>query len=209
MSGKAAVAGPPGPRGRPGKRGPAGPIGKPDKAAIAQERRDNQYYHVQDIIRGINQNSHDVKKWSVTSASIVAVVGQIGISNVVPVAALVALLAFAFWVTETVWRMNQWAFIRSLRNLEKDPTFPTISTGWSDAYYGKTSSKADPKTPEKSWSGFLRRFIQWETSLPHLLIILFAGMAITLSLTGILPADGEKAEKIAVEGPVHLDLQKR
>ena len=181
-----------------------------DPATIEQERRDKQYYYVQDIISGINGNCHEVKKWSVTSASIVAVVGQVGISDIGWVAAIIGLLASAFWVTETIWRMNQWAFIRSLRGREGDAGAPApqISTGWSDAYYGGTSPEASPTWPEKSWKGFWARFFQWETSLPHLLIVLFALTAVAIVRLGYIHPPVDSVDRITIEGPVHLDLPK-
>lgn len=136
-----------------------------------------EYYYVQNMVTDFNKDCLEIKKWSVALAAIVAGVGQSSLANPKPMFVIVMLLAIAFWVTETFWRMNQWAFIRRIREIEAGGRgCPTISTAWARFYYGPVNA-ARPNAdwnaarPEGGARGFLKNCYAGRTSLPHAFIL--------------------------------------
>lgn len=178
---------------------------------------EKEYFCLQDIVAGINRDCLEVKKWSVTSASIVAVIGQVGLSNLVPILWIILILSISFWLTETVWRVNQWSFIRRIRQLEvKSPRNPQISHSWARFYMGQASAEQpgrqwDRDQAEGSLAGSFKRFIALETCLPHGVIAMVAVVALILMASGWLSfaSDGPKIQHIAGKLDVHLDDQAR
>ncbi len=168
--------------------------GKPD----SQEFK--EYYFVQDIISKFNSDCLTIKQWSVTSASVVAVVGQAAFPALIPVALVVAILACSFWVTETVWRRNQSAFIHYVRELETaTPGGPQVSHNWSKFYL-----KSDGKTLPLSWPVVM---IMPQTCLPHVIILAIALLVLGLLLLfpGLMPAKASADPlKIVVEQPIQF-----
>jgi len=170
-------------------------------AATQQDRSDKQYYELQGIVSGINASCPEVKKWSVTSASIIALVGQLGIGRLAWVMAIVALLALAFWTTEAIWRKTQAAFILHIRTLEANDSTNVlqISQQWSRNFLGNEN------TEQKAM--FWRRFWAWETMFPHLLIVLLSALPAILLIAGWLDVaqDGtEERFRIILDGPLEF-----
>lgn len=149
-------------------------------APLQEEARpsdEKEYYFLQEIVSGINKDCLEIKKWSVTAASAAAVVGQVGLSNMEPILLIIAILALVFWLTETVWRVNQWAFIRRIRELEaKNPNGPRISSRWSRFYLGSGSKEYIWNRPdgEASLGNSFRHFWKARTFFPHLVILVAA-----------------------------------
>lgn len=145
------------------------------KSAAADEWK--EYYYLQGMVSDFNKDCLEVKKWSVALAAIVAGVGQSSLANPKPMFVIVMLLAIAFWGTETFWRMNQWAFIRRIREIEATSAgCPAISSGWARFYIGPSNAVR----PNTDWNGvegesnglrFLANLLALRTCLPHAFII--------------------------------------
>lgn len=166
------------------------------QAAGRASRRDAEYYKLEDIIGTINSSCLTIKAWSVGAASIVAIVGQSGLAALRPVMVTIAALAVAFWLTETIWRSNQAAFIRRVRDLEEaDREGPQISHQWSRYFLGD-EAKVRPIS-------FLGAMFWRETMLPHAVILAFATIAFLW--LGTLPdEEQEVVQRITIEGPIEL-----
>jgi hypothetical protein len=169
-------------------------------AAVAPDYK--EYYYVQDLVTGFNKDCLEIKKWSVAVASFVAVVGQSGLSNLSLVLLTIVALAFVFWVTETIWRMNQWAFIRSARQLEAAEGAPKVSTRWAEHYLSRPRPDTDK---EGSVRGALKHFAAPRTFLPHGVIILLAGVAFC-TLTAWDPGSSEAPVPQRIEGSLDVNL---
>ncbi len=146
--------------------------------ACETERQDKQYYCLQDTVGGINSACLEIKKWSVTSASIVALIGQLGVGRLGYVMAIVAILSLSFWITEAIWRETQAAFITHIRAIEKDDNVLSISRQWSKNYLGDEETTRSVK--------FWTNFFKPETYLPHGIIFAVSGVLALLIFCGNL-----------------------
>jgi hypothetical protein len=187
---------------------------KDRETAEAAPKDWKEYYYVEDLVTSFNKDCLDIKKWSVGAASIVAVIGQGQLSYLPLVLETIVALALIFWVTETIWRMNQWAFIRYLRDLEDGSCRdkPGISHGWSKYYLGADEARkkwirnffiADR---EGSVRGALKHFVTPRTALPHLLIVVAALAALPASVRWSHPSAAAK-EPQRVEGKLDVRLE--
>ncbi|HEV2866722.1 MAG TPA: hypothetical protein VGX37_09415 [Allosphingosinicella sp.] len=172
-------------------------------SAAAEKPDTKEYYYVQDLITGFNKDCLEIKKWSVATASIVAIVGQGGLKNLSLVLLTILVLAFVFWITETIWRMNQWAFIRYVRQLELKPGAPQISRKWAEAYLGQATPEP-AVDPEGSFRAFLEHFLRPRTFLPHGIVFGLAFIALASSDRWRPAAEPEQPQRI--EGSVDVRL---
>ena len=173
--------------------------------ANAPEKRDwKEYYYVQDLITGFNKDCLEIKKWSIGIASIVAVIGQAGLANLPAMLVVIAALALVFWVTETIWRMNQWAFIRCVRKFEEEEDSPQISKNWASHYvwFGGGSEAYREGSP---WR-FIKHFSTPRTFLPHGLIVLLALVAFA-TIDKWRPAASDEEEAQRIEGSVAVRIE--
>ena len=173
--------------------------------ADAPEKRDwKEYYFIQDLITGFNKDCLEIKKWSIGIASIVAVVGQAGLANLPAMLVVIASLALVFWVTETIWRMNQWAFIRCVRKFEEEEGSPQISKNWASHYvwFGGGNEAYREGTPVR----FVKHFITPRTFLPHGLIVLLALVALA-TIDKWRPAASDEEEAQRIEGSVAVRIE--
>lgn len=158
----------------------------------AAEKPDwQEYYFTQQLVTGFNSDCLEVKKWSVTAASGIAVLGTAAEVHLPAVFAIVATSALAFWITETVWRMNQWAFVRSIRRLEEDnanhPGYPQVSTRWA-GFWGQAAGSGDGS--EGTLAAGLRHFIGARTMLPHAFVFGASALGLVLSGLGLVDLTG-------------------
>lgn len=172
---------------------------------------EKEYFVLQDIVTGINKDCLEIKKWSVTTASIAAVVGQVGLKNIVPVLIVIVVLAIGFWITETIWRMNQWAFIRRIRELEDQAGAPGISSGWRRFYVGGTAAATESNYEEgeatfgRAWG----HFWAWRTCLPHAFLVLAAAGFLLAHAVGLLALTPDSAgpQPQQIEGKLDVQLR--
>ena len=196
-------------RTKPSNDPPIPPIHFNPPPSVAEEFK--EYYYIQNLVTGFNQDCLEIKKWSVALASIVAVVGQSGLANLKPMLVVIILLALAFWVTETVWRMNQWAFIRCIRKIESGSgNVPKISSGWARYYIGTKAQQqiekdlAD-KRGESSFSRMFENFRAGRTAMPHAIIII-AALFFLIDPFHFLPAGAPPAKPQQVLGSLNVHL---
>lgn len=180
---------------------------------------EREYYFLEDLISRFNSDCLEIKKWSVTSASAVAVAGQFGGTPPAVQLSIIAALAIAFWVTETLWRVNQWAFIRRVQQMEAVGDVPQVSSSWTRFYLGKVKYDVLKADAAKWWDmapgetspgRVLSHFLQLRTSLPHGLITLLAAGLLIANWYGVLP-DGraDAGGSIKIELPLRDDAGKR
>ena len=166
-----------------------------------------EYYFVEQIVTDINKDCLEIKKWSVTAASAIAVVGQVGPLDFVLVLPIIALLALIFWITEAVWRINQWAFIRHIRELEaKVPEGPQISTRWGRFYFGEASATGDYAEGEWSRKRAWTHFWAPRTALPHIIIVALALGLMLFDWTVGLVSAPPPAKPQRIEGSLDVRL---
>lgn len=180
------------------------------------EEPSKEYYFLESLVNNANADCLEVKKWSVTAATAVAVIGQVaGISAYIELA-IIAILAVAFWLTEARTRMTQWSFIRRIQQLETlHPDGPQISHSWTRFYFGRQAfdELRAAKTPE--WDndvGEAKRlghhFWTSSTMLPHAFVLLVAVVAAIglFAWRQYGPEPAEKPQKEALSGDVTVHL---
>ena len=187
-----------------------------DPAAAAAAAREKEYYFIEELISSINSDCLEIKKWSVTTASAVAVAGQLTGTSVTVQLLIIASLALAFWLTETQWRINQWSFIRRVQELEAaDRAGPQVSSGWVRHYRGKAFYDRYLAKPAEHWldprgeSELGRRishFFELRTSLPHILVVAIAGTALVYFTLWVTP-EAPKPALQQLSGSVSVELK--
>lgn len=187
-------------------------LDQPAAPAPASQPDWKEYYYVQDLITGFNKDCLEIKKWSVATASIVAVVGQSGLRNLPLVLMLIMALALVFWITETIWRMNQWAFIRYVRTLEPVKGAPRISGKWAEAYLGEkcpvqTLDEPCAMDSRKEYQQFLSHLVKGRTFLPHGVILVLAGAALALVLSGVFTEPAREPSPQEIRGSLDVRLE--
>jgi len=136
-----------------------------------------EYYYLQDMIFKFNDHCFETKKWSVALTSAAAIFSGFTSGSAAVSALIIFVLAMAFWATEAVWRANQFAFIRRVRELESrlaDSASPRISYRWHRYANGMAAATdpADWNVPkgETTWRGIFGHFKDRRTALPHIVI---------------------------------------
>lgn len=186
------------------------------RAAPAGDEPSKEYYFLESLVNNANADCLEVKKWSVTAATAVAVIGQVaGISAYIDLL-IIVMLALAFWLTETRTRMTQWSFIRRIQQLETlHPGGPQISHSWTRFYFGRAAWKKMRAAAKPEWDDdegeaqrFWHHFRTSSTMLPHVLVLLVAVAAAAL-LFGYRqygPQSADKPQKEALSGDVTVHL---
>jgi hypothetical protein len=160
-----------------------------------------EYYYLQDMIFKFNDHCFETKKWSVALTSAAAIFSGFTSGSAAVSALIIFVLAVAFWATEAVWRANQFAFIRRVRELESrlaDSASPRISYRWHRYANGAAAatSPADWNVAkgETTWRGIFGHFKDRRTALPHIVIAAVA-LAGLIAITACKWLGGEPTEE--------------
>lgn len=163
-----------------------------------------EYYYLQDIVAKFNDHCFETKKWSVALTSAAAIFSGFTAGSAAVSALIIFVLALAFWTTEAVWRANQFAFIRRVRELESrvgEQGSPLISHRWrryaNGAAAAAESSNWSSAEGETTWSGIRGHFADRRTALPHIVIAAVALIGLAFTVPGALRGAAEDDEPVA------------
>jgi len=124
-----------------------------------------EYVLLQKTVEDFDARSLTIKAWSVTFSS--AGLGLAYQQHGRPLLLIAAGSALVFWIVEAMWKVNQQAFYRRIRQIERhfrggDQTPPfQVATMWAEAF---NKNKTYWLTP---------RVMQWpHVILPHVIVML-------------------------------------